>query len=124
MGRSMSPPIGPLDIVLLGIFVDNVALVLLLVMLIGLAFALTFAAALSTLAGLAFDEVLSGLMAGGGLEGTDLSHTCSFPLPESVRHFDLTLPIEIHDGLLLDSSLANQDLRSVGQVPHRRARVL
>ena len=72
MGRYLSPPLGgPLAIVLLGFFVDNVALVLLLWLVIGLAFAVTFAAALSTLAGLAFDEMLSGLMVGGGLEGID-----------------------------------------------------
>ena len=101
MGRFMSPPLGPLAIVLLEFSVDNVALVLLLVMVIGLAFAVTFAAALSTLAGLAFDEVVSGLMVGGGLEGIDLSQVCCFPLPESVRHVSLTLPLEVHAGLLL-----------------------
>ena len=104
MGRYMSPLLGPLAIVLLGSIIDNVVLVLLLVMVIGLAFVVTFAAAFSTLAELAFDGALSGLMVGGGFEGTDLSHTCSFPLPESVRHFDLTLPIEIHAGLLFHES--------------------
>ena len=104
MGRSMSPLLGPLAIVLLGFFIDNVVLVLLLVMVIGLAFVVTFAAAFSTLAGLAFDGAMSGLMVGGGLEGIDLSQICSFPLPESVRHVDLTLPIEIHAGLLFHES--------------------
>ena len=41
MGRLMSPLLGPLAIVLLGSFVDNVIMVLLLVMVIGLAFVVT-----------------------------------------------------------------------------------
>ena len=104
MGRYMSPLLGPLAIVLLGSFIDNVLLVVPPVMVIDLAFVVTFSAAFSTFAGLAFDGAMSGLVVGGGLEGTDLSHTCSFPLPESVRHFDLTLPIEIHAGLLFHES--------------------
>ena len=101
MGRYMSPLLGPLAIVLLGSLIDNVVLVLLLVMVMGLAVVVTFAAAFSTLAGLAFDGAMSGLMVGGGLEGIDLSQVCCFPLPESVRHVSLTLPLEVHAGLLL-----------------------
>ena len=84
--------------------IDDMVLVVPLVLVLGLAFVVTFASALATFAGLAFDGAMSGLVVGGGLEGTDLSHTCSFPLPESVRHFDLTLPIEIHAGLLFHES--------------------
>ena len=74
MGRLMSPLFGPLTIVLaLVLSVDNVALVLLLVLVIGLAVTVPFAAALSALAGLAFDELLPGLLVGGILEGIDLS---------------------------------------------------
>ena len=104
MCRFKSPLLGPLAIVLLGCFVDNVVLDLLLVMVIGFAFVVPFAAAFSTLAGLAFDGAMSGLMVGGSLEGIDLSQICSFPLPESVRHICLTLPIEIHAGLLFHES--------------------
>ena len=55
------------------------ALVLLvpLVLVIGLAFVVTFSYAFTTFAGLAFGGVMSGLVVGGVLEGTDLSHTCS-----------------------------------------------
>ena len=82
------------------------ALVLLvpLVLIIGLAFVVTFSSAFTTFAGLAFGGVMSGLVVGGVLEGTDLSHTCSLSLPESVRYFDLTLLIEIHAGLLFHES--------------------
>ena len=74
MGRLMSPPLGPLTIVLAFVFaVDNIALVLFLVLVIGFAFAGTFAAALSALAGLAFDELLSGQFVGRILDGIDLS---------------------------------------------------
>ena len=74
MGRLMSPPLGPLTIVLAFVLaVDNIALVLFLVLVIGLAFAVTFAAAFSAFAGLTFDELLSGLLVGRILEGIDLS---------------------------------------------------
>ena len=74
MGRLMSPPLGPLTIVRAFVFaVDNIALVLFLVLVIGLAFDLTFAVALCALTELAFDELLLGLLVGGNLEGIDLS---------------------------------------------------
>ena len=74
MGRLMSPPLGPLTIVLAFVFaVDNIALVLFLVLVIGLAVAVTFAAARSAFAELALDELLLGLLVGGSLEGIDLS---------------------------------------------------
>ena len=81
MGRSMSPPLGPLAIVLLESVIDNVILVVPLVVVIGLAFVVPFSAACSTFAGLAFDGAMSGLVVGGSLEGTALSHACSFSLP-------------------------------------------
>ena len=74
MARLMSPPLGPLTIVLAFVIaVDNIALVLFLVLVIGRAVAVTFAVALSALTELAFDELLFGLLVGGSLEGIDLS---------------------------------------------------
>ena len=70
----MSPLLGPMTIVLaLVLSVDNVALVLFLMLVIGLAFTVPFAAVLSALAELAFDELLLGLLVGGILDGIDLS---------------------------------------------------
>ena len=64
MGRLMSPLLGPLAIVLLESVIDNVVLVVPPVMVIGLAFVVTFSAAFSTFAGLAFDGAMSGLVVG------------------------------------------------------------
>ena len=70
----MSPLLGPLTIVLaLVLPVNNVALVLLLVLVIGLAFTVPFAAVLPAHAELAFDELLLGLLVGRILQGIDLS---------------------------------------------------
>ena len=77
MGRYMSPLLGPLAIVLLESVIDNVVLVVPLLMVVGIAFVVTFSSAFSTFAGLAFDGVMSGLVVGGSLEGTDRCHTCS-----------------------------------------------
>ena len=76
------------------------ALLVPLVLVVGLAFVATFSFAFNTFSVIAFGGVLSGLLVGGVLEGTDLSHTCSLSLPECVRYFGLTLLIEIHSGLL------------------------
>ena len=84
--------------------IDDMVLVVPLVLVLGLAFVVTFASALVTFAGLAFGCVVSGLVVGGSLEGPDLSHACSFSLTESVRHFGLTLLFEIHAGLLFHES--------------------
>ena len=75
-----------------------------LVLVIGFAFVVTFSSAFNTFAVIAFGGVMSGLVVGGVLEGTDLSHTCSLSLSERVRYFDLTLLIEIHSGLLFYES--------------------
>ena len=91
-------------LVLLESFIDDIVLVVPLVLVIGLAFVVTFSSAFSTFAGLAFDGAMSGLVVGGGLEGIDLYHTCSLSLSERVRYFDLTLLIEIHFGLLFHES--------------------
>ena len=70
----MSPLLGPMAIVLaLVLSVDNVALVLFLMLLIGLAFTVPFAVVLSALAELAFDELLLGLLVDRILQGIDLS---------------------------------------------------
>ena len=68
----MSPLLGPLTIVLaLVLSVDNVPLVQLLVLVIGLAVTVPFAAVLSALAELAFDERMLGLLVGRIIEGID-----------------------------------------------------
>ena len=70
----MSPLLGPMTIVLaLVLSIDNVALVLFLVLMIGRAFAVSFAATLSALAELASDELLLGLLVNIILQGVDLS---------------------------------------------------
>ena len=70
----MSPLLGPMTIVLaLVLSVDNVDLVLLLMLVIGLAFTVPFAAVLSAIAELAFDKLLLGLLVDRILQGIDLS---------------------------------------------------
>ena len=56
MDRFISRPLGPLAIVLFEFSVSNVTLVLPFVLVIGVAFAVTFVDAFSIFAGLAFDE--------------------------------------------------------------------